>query len=612
MAINYWFNTPLAQWTKDRQQYKDTKKKEAAQKAEIQRQAQGDVLFDCAINSTDPHTIQQYTSASNLNDLAVSIGKWINETTWKTLKPWLEDNDIVCSYLNKYPEKERDVNNYLSNKITLEEAQNKLGLYRTVPNENQYIESDTWWDKTKRFAIWTLWWIGTIAATDATLYWVGKLWQRWGKQIYNLPIDKTMKESSNLISAWASIKDAEVGVKDAKQALKDAKASWVWVEEAEKALATAQDTLKNAKAKWSNIRTIWDTAMEYDIWGWLTEWWTAQSRWIQAKHEANQIFKKTIAPALENSKATINVQELIDWLADDIKEIAKNDPDKLNAYNEALESLKDSYKWKEFAKYSLKDSQTLKSWLQWRTPQKFWKWQEITNEIQELKWLLSSKLKNAVHSELTKEIWEDSAKLYLDRANLDAYSKSMAKQATNAWLKQGFWWFWSTAFHNLTDGSFAKWWLLLDKVGKWLQTITNPKKMAQWVWDVWNYVVKNGKNFFKATKWWMARVEDPVGLVQLLRLVPWSIWEAADAAAESPAVAMDDLLFEIQDFKDTWNNMSDEERIQNIKDQFEQTYGSELNDESAIETYKKWKEKHPSGKYWFRDTVNDVELIMKA
>jgi hypothetical protein len=43
--------------------------------------------------------------------------------------------------------------------------------------------------------------------------------------------------------------------------------------------------------------------------------------------------------------------------------------------------------------------------------------------------------------------------------------------------------------------------------------------------------------------------------------------------------------------------MSDEERIQNIKDQFKQTYGSELNDESAIKTYEKRKEKHPKGKY---------------
>jgi hypothetical protein len=542
MAINFWFNMSLDQRTKERQQYKDTKKQEAAKRWEAQRQAQWDVLFECALNSTDGKMYKQYTSASNLNDLAVSIGKWIKETTWKDLKPWVSDNDVVCSYLNKYPEKERDINNYLSNKITLEEAQNKLGLYKTIPNENQYIESDTTADKAKRFAVWTLWWIGTIAGADALLYWAGKLWQRWGKQIYNIPIDKTIKESNKLISAGASIKDAEAEVNDAKQALKRAKSIWEWVEDAQKALETAQDTLKNAKAKWKSIRTIWDTAMEYDIWKWITEWWTAQSRWIQARHEANQIFKKTIAPALENSKATINVQELIDWLADDIKEIAKNDPDKLNAYNEALESLKDSYKWKEFSKYSLKDSQTLKSWLQWRTPQKVWKWQEVTNELQELKWLLSNKLKNAVHSELTKEIWEDSAKLYLDRANLDAYSKSMAKQATNAWLKQWFWNFWSSTFHNLTDWAFAKWWLLLDKVGSTLEKVANPKvwvKKASWL-------IKSIKSNPKLLLKWLKAIS-PADLIMpdWFELVQW--------------VNQDEKLKERVD-RNRWDDITEDER----------------------------------------------------
>jgi hypothetical protein len=542
MAINFWFNMSLDQRTKERQQYKDTKKQEAAKRWEAQRQAQWDVLFECALNSTDGKMYKQYTSASNLNDLAVSIGKWIKETTWKDLKPWVSDNDVVCSYLNKYPEKERDINNYLSNKITLEEAQNKLGLYKTIPNENQYIESDTTADKAKRFAVWTLWWIGTIAGADALLYWAGKLWQRWGKQIYNIPIDKTIKESNKLISAGASIKDAEAEVNDVKQALKRAKSIWEWVEDAQKALETAQDTLKNAKAKWKSIRTIWDTAMEYDIWKWITEWWTAQSRWIQARHEANQIFKKTIAPALENSKATINVQELIDWLADDIKEIAKNDPDKLNAYNEALESLKDSYKWKEFSKYSLKDSQTLKSWLQWRTPQKVWKWQEVTNELQELKWLLSNKLKNAVHSELTKEIWEDSAKLYLDRANLDAYSKSMAKQATNAWLKQWFWNFWSSTFHNLTDWAFAKWWLLLDKVGSTLEKVANPKvwvKKASWL-------IKSIKSNPKLLLKWLKAIS-PADLIMpdWFELVQW--------------VNQDEKLKERVD-RNRWDDITEDER----------------------------------------------------
>lgn len=486
---------------------------------------------------------------------------------------------------------------------------------------NKYLES---WDKEFLYKMWyekkpskkwkkiatSIWvWAWVLWAIDAWLYWAGALSEQAWKKIYDLPIDSSIQEARQVQKAWVAVKDAEEAVKDAKADLKAAKKTWEGIEEATEALETAQKELKTAK--WKNIVKVSDTAREYNVWEWILEWWSAESRWIQAKSKANQIFKKTIAPALENSKATINVQELIDSLADDIEKLAKNDPDKLNAYNEALESLKDSYKDSKFANYSLKDSQTLKSWLQERTPQKFWKGKEVTNEIQELKGKLSSKLTNAVHTQLSKELWESSAKLYKDYSNLTEYAENMAKQSTNAWLKQGFWNFWSSAYHKLTDWASAKVWLALNKWGRAVKKATWIEKVVDSVWDAWNYVVKNGKKFLKASKWWGLRVEDPVGMVQLLKLAPWTIWEIANEIWEtSPAVVVDDLLFEVQSFKDEWNDMTDEERIQNIKDQFRQAYGSELNDESAEKTYEKWKEKHPSGKYWFRDPVNDVELVI--
>lgn len=487
---------------------------------------------------------------------------------------------------------------------------------------NKYLES---WDKEFLYKMWyekrpsnkwkkiaTTVWVGAwiIAWADATLYGAWKLSEKIGEKIYEFPIDSSMQEAKKINQAWTKVMDAEEAVKDAKADLKAAKKTWEWIEEAQEALETAEKNLKTAK--WKKVVKVADTAREYNVWGWILEWWTAESRWIQASSKANQIFKKTIEPALEKSTAKINIQELIEWLAEDIKDIAKNDPDKLKAYNDALQDLKKSYKAKEFANYSMKDTQTLKSWLQGRTPQKFYKGKEITNELQELKWILWSKLTNAIHKNLTNELWESSAKLYKDYANLKEYAGNMVKQSTNAWLKAWFWNFWSTTFHKLTDGASAKVWLLLNKWWKWVAKATWVEKAVNTVWDVWNYIVKNGKQFMKATKWGGLRVEDPVGMIQLLRLVPWSIGEAADAAAESPAVAVDDLLFEIQDFKDTWNSMSDEERIQNIKDQFKQAYGSELNDESAIETYERWKKKHPNGKYWLWDSVNDIDLVMKA
>lgn len=531
-------NTTVSLRDKTRQflDFQMNARKQQAQDFWLKRAKQQQDLYTSWLNSTNPEISKQCTKAVRVGQIA----EWIRDYFSKPENWWedysnIEDVPLVDNYISLNPDRKAQLYDYV-----LEDNQicDPTQLYTDMgwieeDNESPISTTDIW--------IWVWIWT-TVWLTDAALYWAGKLWQRGWKQIYNIPIDKTMKESNKLISAWANIKDAEVAVKDAKQFLKKAKSAWVWVKEAEKALATAQDTLKNAKAKWKSIRTIWDTAMEYDIWGWLTEWWTAQSRWIQAKHEANQIFKKTIAPALENSKATINVQELINWLADDIKEIAKNDPDKLEAYNEALESLKDSYKWEEFAKYSLKDSQTLKSWLQWRTPQKFWKWQEITNELQELKWLLSNKLKNAVHSELTKEIWEDSAKLYLDRANLDAYSKSMAKQATNAWLKQGFWNFWSSTFHNLTDWAFAKWWLLLDKVGSTLEKVTNPKV---WV-EKASWLIKSIKSNPKLLLKWLKAI-NPADLIMpdWFELTQWA--------------NQDDKLKERVD-RNRWDDITEDER----------------------------------------------------
>ena len=550
--------------------------------------------FMNSLDKTDPRECKFDQSACRQSDL-VDLVKQV-----KHLKATTSEDTVMQKLMQEMEIKwvsMDSLNNYLDNG-------DETFLYEMWLSEKPE-------NKWKNRAIWIWVWAGTLWLLDAWLYWAGATSERLWKKIYELPIDSSVQEARQIQKAGVQVKDAEIAVKDAKADLKAAKKTWEWVEEAEKALTKAEKELEVAKSK--KVVKVADTAREYNVWGWITEWWTAESRWIQAKSKANQIFKKTINPALENSKSTVNVQELIDSLADDIQQLAKNDPDKLAAYGDALEDLKASYKDPKFANYSMKDTQTLKSWLQGRTPQKFWKWKEITNELQELKAKLSTKLTNAVHNNLTKEVGKDTAKLYKDYANLTQYADDMAKQSTNAWLKQGFWNFWSSAYHKLTDWASAKVWLLLNKWWKGVKKATWIEKVADSIWDAWNYVVKNGKKFFKATKWGWLRVEDPVGMIQLLRLAPWTIWEIANNVWEvSPAVVADDLLFEVQDFKDTWNSMSDEERIQNIKDQFKQAYGSELNDESAIATYEKRKEKHPKGKYWLRDSVNDIDLVMKV
>lgn len=448
------------------------------------RESVNNQRFMNSLNKTDPRECKFDQSACRQTVLANIVRQK------KHLKASIDEDTIIKNLMQEMEIRwvsMDSLDNYL-------DKGDEEFLYEMELVERPAKEEKKW----KRIAtgIWVGAWI--IAWADATLYGLWKTAEKIGEKVYEFPIDSSMQEARKINQAWTKIKDAEEAVKDAKADLKTAKKTWEWVEEAEKALETAEKDL--ATAKWKKVVKVSDTAREYNVWEWILEWWTAESRWIQASSKANQIFKKTIEPALEKSTAKINVQKLIEWLAEDIKDIAKNDPDKLKAYNDALADLKKSYKAKEFANYSMKDAQTLKSWLQGRTPQKFYKWKEITNELQELKGMLWSKLTNAIHTNLSKEIGENSAKLYKDYANLKEYAGNMVKQSTNAWLKAWFWNFWSTTFHKLTDWASAKLWLLLNKWWEALSKATNPKVWVDKASSVIKSVKKNPKVLLKWLK----------------------------------------------------------------------------------------------------------------
>lgn len=452
------------------------------------------------------------------------------------------------------------------------------------------------------------WWVAAVeTAVNKTWKGLQKLWEG----LYKSTIDQSIREAREIQRAWANLKDAKIAVQDAKQELKTAKKLWEGVEQAQADLEAAQKNLKTAEAK--KVVTKADTAMEYNVWEGLTEWWSDESRGIQAKSKANQIFKKTINPALEKSTSTINVQGLIDDLAEDIQDLAKNDPDKIKAYEDALGSLKESYSDGKFANYSLKDSQTLKSGLQGRTPQKFFKWNEVTNELQELKGILSGKLKNAVHWALTKELGQDTAKLYKDWANLTDYADDLASASTKWPSKWGFWGFMDW-LSNKADPIKQKAWLLLSKAWKGMQKVAPwvAEKAVEGVWDVFNYIVKNGKKFLKwAAKWaTMLKVADPNGLMDMLREAPWTIGEAAKSFWDtSPAIVVNDLLTSISDAKDEWNDMSDEEKITTIKEQAQALWYN-MSDEDAQKSYNEWKKNHKDWKFWMFDSMGDIPIYI--
>ena len=169
---------------------------------------------------------------------------------------------------------------------------------------------------------------------------------------------------------------------------------------------------------------------------------------------------------------------------------------------------------------------------------------------------------------------------------------------------------------NKADPIKQKWGLLLSKVWKGMQKVAPwvAEKAVEWVWDVFNYIVKNGKKFLKGASkgMWMLRVADPNGLIDVLREAPWTIGEIAKQAwAYNPATVVNDVLTAVADVKDEWNDMNDQERMEKIKqDALELWF--KMSDEDAQKSYNIWKEKHPSGKYWFFDSVWDVPIIVNG
>lgn len=613
MAINYWFNTSLDQWTKDRQQYKDTKKKEAAQRAEAQRQAQWDVLFDCALNSTDTKTIQQYTSASNLNDLAVSIGKWINETTWKTLKPWLKDNDIVCSYLNKYPEKERDVNNYLSNKITLEEAQNKLGLYKTIPNENQYIESDTTADKAKRWWAWILWaWTVATALDGGT----NLLW-RWMSWYGNRMLEKdrqflpTQKVADYQIEFGGSKRLYEDDLKTYQDELKRVQSEWWDITEIEKKIKDTEKAIKNLEAN-KAPRTISDTAKAYGLWSYsnktLTERWAAE----EAAKIQKKIFRDYFMPILKWDSKKINVQKIVDSLGDVVENIV--DPWLQSEAFDALEALKEEYQGDRFKSMPAEKIQTLKTDLTSTLPEKTWKWKTITNQYKNLKAELASRIRkaelniinDAIKNKKVPDIdifkWKNAQEIFFDYVNLweikDRWAKSLTKP---------------TEFPEVIGKTPVLWeltspvWDARTPVSRWI-----AQKLIKW-WDAlknntrWAWAKKLFKQFSE-TLWKIGRaskVEDPAWILWLMQLyfewmdslawkIAWkeNVWwywkEVSDIIETMPVMQVENAISEMEDFYSTWDYMTDDARVQTIVDMWKELW-KDVDFEDAKYSYEKWK-----------------------
>lgn len=268
----------------------------------------------------------------------------------------------------------------------------------------QYADKVEVQDKSALATAWAVAW--AIGTAIPILSWIWNLAEYAGKKIYQTTLNPTQQEAEAIQSYRA------------------------WTSNIKPRLAT-ETALDLPIFNPSQGRSVTSK-----FWG----FWTRSMIGEQTEASAKNLRQTKVQPLLNKAKTTVNVQWAIKELKSDLEKMAKQDPDKLKEYQQAFDELLAAYSDPKYANMSLKDLQELKSWLQQRTPAKFfkWWWVELTDAYRELRWQLSSKLAWKLHSALSKDYWAESAKLYKDYANLQWLSDIWPKALTE-WGRK--WWF---------------------------------------------------------------------------------------------------------------------------------------------------------------------------
>lgn len=219
---------------------------------------------------------------------------------------------------------------------------------------------------------------------------------------------------------------------------------------------------------------------------------------------------------------------------------------------EALEEMKQDYSSFDFADFPLERAQDLKSGLQGRTPQKFYKrkWvqAEITDEYKELEWILWSKLRKSLISELEKWWLTNAEQLYQDWAKLDQIAED-ANQALSKWTMNTQLWSPKNALFKNKDLSTAT----RTRVGKALNKVWKRQqdvvKRLEW-WETTSKILKWTEKVLKIGKKWLTLLDK--------LLTPLMYYDAASYALRPAEERNQEALNFIKDAVSNWEQMDDD------------------------------------------------------
>lgn len=167
-----------------------------------------------------------------------------------------------------------------------------------------------------------------------------------------------------------------------------------------------------------------DTALKYGVQG------TEKTIGVQWVRKADKIFKETIAPALEKSKATHNIDDIFATVE---KQIANTKSvTRKQELMEWLEALKEEFATTGKKVFTTGDLQAEKSALDKFTQTKVFKGKEVADWYNQVKNTLANVMREQVRTDLAKTGVKNAKELYRDYANLAELEKIGIK-----WITEG-------------------------------------------------------------------------------------------------------------------------------------------------------------------------------
>lgn len=334
----------LTNWTNNLLNRQNSIRTKIENEQSAQRDLDWDKLFECSLTSTDPKVIKKYTSASNLESLWWSVRQWFQQKTWKKINWNVSAWDLVCRYLNLYPDKEKAVNSFLDWKTDLRKAQ--IDMWLQEDDTKQYSYFAVPWSTSEYIAQNVLWAVADnvawIPKSIVDIWWWAseKLWwdREWADNIIN-KIDERTDVWQERDSEWINLYNTIWWVADIAELFipvlwqeKAAALVWKMANKSPKLAKLVQQSPKLSKylEKWTewlvkaNMDTVqywlqndemptWtDFAIASVAWPTFSTAWQALSEW---KNLAKSLWQKAIQEwwPLSATNAIRTMNKLTKW-----------------------------------------------------------------------------------------------------------------------------------------------------------------------------------------------------------------------------------------------------------------------------------------------------------